>query len=80
MRSRFSEFRRRLRCSVSGVTSRWIFGALECVLPLLSFTCSSREPPCCQHNICKGICERVKPYVNSIRGVQTVTWEQQDLR
>lgn len=38
MRSRLRWFLLRLRCSVSGVTSRWIFGAFECVLPSFSFT------------------------------------------
>ncbi len=44
MRSFFKWLRRRLRCSVKGVTSLWIFGALECVLPSLpSFTCGRRQ-------------------------------------
>lgn len=43
MRSRLREFLLRLRCSVSGVTSRWIFGAFECVLPFVSLTCSRKH-------------------------------------
>ena len=37
--SRLMCARWRLRCSVSGVTSRWIFGHLLCVLPSFSFVC-----------------------------------------
>ena len=61
MRSRLSEFRRRLRCSVSGVTSRWIFGALECVLPLLSLTCGRTTHSRVQRHVCKGPLSSTSP-------------------
>ena len=38
--SRFTCARCRLRCSVRGVTRRWIFGHLLCVLPSFSFVCA----------------------------------------
>lgn len=42
MRSRLRWILLRLRCSVSGVTRRWIFGAFECVLPFTSLTCKRK--------------------------------------
>ncbi len=47
--SRLMCARWRLRCSVSGVTSRWIFGHLLCVLPSFSFVCGRGSAQARQH-------------------------------